>query len=75
MELGELFLAVMGQSSSNQGTSDAGGNNEDDQDGGEDNRDTGASLEGNTRVGGPLLREGGLIVEMVREAMGAGAGG
>ena len=64
----------MGQSSSNQGTSDAGGNDEDDQDGGEDNRDTGASLEGNTRVESPLLRVGGLIVEMVREATEAGAG-
>ena len=29
IELGELFLVVMGQSSSEQGTSDAGGNNED----------------------------------------------
>ena len=31
MEFGELFLAAMGQSSLEQGTLDAGGNNKDDQ--------------------------------------------
>ena len=58
MELGELFLAAMGQSSSDQGTLDVGGDNEDNQDGGEDNGDAGASLEGSMRVESPVLRLG-----------------
>ena len=74
-ELGELFLMAMGQSLLDQGTLDAGGNDEDNQDGGEDSRDTGVSLEGSMRVESPLPREGGLIAEMEREVMEAGAGG
>ena len=74
-ELGELFLVVMGQSSSDQGTSDAGGDDKDDQDGGEDNVGAGASQEGSTRGDSPLLREGRLILVIEREAEEAGAGG
>ena len=55
-------------------TSDASGDDQGDQDGGRGSRGTGASLEGSTRVGSPMLQEGGLIVEMEREAMEAGAG-
>ena len=75
MELGELFLAAMGQSSSDQGMLDVGGNDEDDQDGGEDNVGAGASQEESMRGDSPLLREGGLISAMEREAEEGGAGG
>ena len=75
MELGELFLAAMGQSSSDQGTLDVCGNDEDDEDGGEDNGDTGASSGENTRVESPMLREVGLVEEMEREVREAGLGG
>ena len=64
-----------GLDSSEAGTSDASGDNQDDQDGGTGSRDTGASLEGSTRVESPMLWEGGLITEMEREAMEAGARG
>ena len=57
------------------GTSDASGDDWGDQGGDEDSGDAGASAEGSMRVGSPLLREGGLIVEMEREAVEAGAGG
>ena len=57
-ELGKLFLVVIGQSSSDQGTLDVGGDNEDNQDGGEDNGDAGASLEGSMRVESPVPRLG-----------------
>ena len=57
------------------GMPDAFGNNQDDQGGDTGSRDAGVSQEGSMRVGSPLLREGGLIVEMEREAMEAGAGG
>ena len=57
------------------GTSDASGDDQDDQDGGAGSRDTGASLEGSTRVESPMPREGGLIAEMEKEVMEAGAGG
>ena len=66
---------VMGQSLLDQGMLDAGGNDKDNQDGGEDNVGTGASMEGSMRVESPLPWEGGLIAEMEREAMEAGAGG
>ena len=49
---------VIGQSSSDQGTLDVGGDNEDNQDGGEDNGDAGASLEGSMRVESPVPRLG-----------------
>ena len=49
---------VMGQSSSDQGTLDVGGDNEDDQDGGEDNGDASVSLEGSMRVESPVPRLG-----------------
>ena len=62
-------------SSSDPGTSDASGDGGDDQDGGEGSRDTGASLEGSTRVESPMSWEGGVIAEMEREATEAGAGG
>ena len=57
-ELGELFLVVVGQSWLDQGTFDAGGDNEDDQDGGEDSRDIGMFLEGSTIRGQPLAKGG-----------------
>ena len=56
--MGELFLVVMGQSSSEAGTWESGGDDEDNQDGGEDNGDAGASLEGSMRVESPVLRLG-----------------
>ena len=74
-KLGELFLVVMGQSSLDQGTSDAGGDDKDNQDGGEDNGDAGVSLEGSTRVESPVPREVGLVEEMEREVREAGFGG
>ena len=57
------------------GTLDASGDNQDDQDGGAGSRDAGVSLEGSTRVESLMPWEGGLIVEMEREVMEAGAGG
>ena len=78
-QLGTVLMGmldgVMAGSSLDQGMSDASGNDEDSPDGGEDSGDAGVSLEGSTRVESPLPREGGLIVEMEREAMEAGAGG
>ena len=81
-QLGQVGAVVLGmvegmmaESSLDQGTSDASGDDGDDQDGGEGNRGTGASLEESTRVESPLPQEGGLIMEMEREAMEAGAGG
>ena len=60
-ELGELFLAVMGQSSLEQGMSDAGGNNKDDQGREGGSRGAGASLSGSTRLETPASREKGLM--------------
>ena len=57
------------------GTLDASGDNQGDQGGDGDNRDSGVSQEGSTKVESPMLWEGGLIVEMEREVMEAGAGG
>ena len=57
------------------GMSDASGNDQDDQGGDVGNRDAGASLEESTREESPMPQEGGLIAEMEREAMEAGAGG
>ena len=79
-ELWELFLAVMGQSSSEQETLDAGGDNEDNKDGGEDNAGTGVSPSGSTRLvtpelSTPALREMGLVEQMEEEAREAGLGG
>ena len=45
------------------------------QDGDEDNMDAGASTVESMRRDSPMLQEGGLIVEMEREAMEAGLGG
>ena len=42
---------------------------------GEDSRDTGASMEGSTRVESPMPREFGLVEEMEREARESGLGG
>ena len=64
-----------GLSLSEAGTSDASGDNWDDQDGSTGSGDAGASLEGSIRVESLMLQEGGLIVEMEREATEAGAGG
>ena len=64
-----------GLDSSEAGTSDASGNSPDNQGGDAGSRDTGASLEESTRVESPMPWEGGLITEMEREAMEAGAGG
>ena len=46
-----------------------------DQGGDGDNGGTGVSLEGSMRAGSPMPWEGGLIMEMEREATEAGAGG
>ena len=81
--LGQVGLVLMGmikgaikrEASLNQGTPDASGDDKDDQGGGEDNGDAGVSLEGSTRVESPMSWEGGLIAEMEREVMEAGAGG
>ena len=64
-----------GLSLSEAGTSDASGNDQDDQGGGVGSGDAGASLEGSTRVESLMPWEGGLIAEMEREVMEAGAGG
>ena len=63
-----------GLDSSEAGTSAASGDDQDDQGGDGGNGGTGASLEESMRVESLMLREGGLIVEMEREAMEAGAG-
>ena len=55
--------------------SGASGGDWDNQDGAVASGDAGVSAEGSTRVGSPTLQEGGLIVEMEREAMEAGLGG
>ena len=62
-------------SSSEAEMSGASGGDWDDQDGAVASGDTGVSAEGSMRVGSPMLQEGGLIVEMEREAMEAGLGG
>ena len=74
-ELGELFLVVIGQSSLEQGTSDAGGNNEDDQDRGEGSGGVGVSLLGSMRPETPAPRKRGLVEQMEEEAREAGLGG
>ena len=61
--------------SSEAGTSGASGDNQGNQDWGMGNVDTGASMEESMRRDSLMLREGGLIAEMEREAMEAGAGG
>ena len=55
--------------------SDASGDDWGDQGGDMASRDAGVSVEGSTRVGSLMPREGGLIAEMEREAMEAGLGG
>ena len=50
----------------------ASGDDQDDQGGDAGNGGAGASLEESMRVGSPMPREGGLIVEMEREVMEAG---
>ena len=55
--------------------SDASGNDQDDQDGDVGNRGTGVSMEESMRRDSPMPQEGGLIEEMEREAIEAGAGG
>ena len=57
------------------GTSDASGDNQDDQGGDMVNVDAGASMEESMRRDSPMPQEGGLIVEMEREAEEAGLGG
>ena len=57
------------------GTLGASGDDQDDQDGGAGNMDTGASTEESMRRDSLMPREGGLIAEMEREVMEAGAGG
>ena len=59
-----------GLDSSEAGTSDASGDDQGDQGG-----DAGASLEGSMRVESPMPWEGGVIADMEREVMEAGAGG
>ena len=72
---GALEGPSMEGSSSEVGTLDASGDDQDNQDGGEGSGGTGVSLEGSMRVESPMLWEGGLIVEIEREATEAGAGG
>ena len=55
--------------------SDASGDDRGDQGGDVASRDAGVSVEGSTRVGSLMPREGGLIMEMEREATEAGLGG
>ena len=56
-------------------TLDASGDGGDNQDGGEGSGDAGASRVESMRGDSPMLWEGGVIVEMEREVMEAGAGG
>ena len=56
-------------------TSGASGDSPGDQGGDKDNVDTGASTGESMRRDSPMPQEGGLIVEMEREAMEAGLGG
>ena len=67
IELGELFLVAMGQSSSEQGMLDAGGDDEDDQDGGEGSGGAGASPSGSMRLETTAPRERGLVEQMEEE--------
>ena len=64
-----------GLDSSAAGTLDASGDDQDDQGGDTGSGGAGVSLEGSMRVESPMPWEGGLITEMEREAMEAGAGG
>ena len=64
-----------GLDSSEAGTLDVSGDDQDNQSGDAGSGGTGVSLEGSMRVESPMLREGGLIMEMEREAMEAGVGG
>ena len=57
------------------GTLDASDDDQDNQGGDAGSGDAGASLEGSMRVESPMPWEGGLITEMEREVMEAGAGG
>ena len=57
------------------GSSGASGDSPDGQDGDGDNSGTGVPMEESMRRDSPMLRETGLIAEMEREAMEAGAGG
>ena len=84
-QLGQVRSVLMGMikrviererlSLSEAGTSGASGNDQVDQDGDVGNVDTGASMEESMRRDSPMPQEGGLIAEMEREAMEAGAGG
>ena len=84
-QLGQVGSVLMGMiegaiereglDSSEAGTSDASGDDQDDQGGDAGSRDAGASLEGSMRVESLMLWEGGVIAEMEREVMEAGAGG
>ena len=56
-------------------TSGASGDSPGDQGGDKDNVDTGASTGESMRRDSPMPQEGGLIIEMEREATEAGAGG
>ena len=79
-QLGQVGSVLMGMiegaikreglDSSEAGTSDASGDDQGDQGG-----DAGVSLEGSMRVESPMPWEGGMIADMEREAMEAGAGG
>ena len=57
------------------GTLGVSGDGLDDQGGDEDNMDTGASTEESMRRNSLMLKDGGLIAEMEREAEEAGLGG
>ena len=64
-----------GLDSSEAGTSDASGDDQDDQDGGTGSVDAGAFTEESMRRDSPMPWEGGLIAEMEREVMEVGLGG
>ena len=76
--MGMIEGAIMREESTSSleaGTSDASGNNQDDQDRDAGNRGAGASTGESMRQDSPMPQEGGLIAEMEREAMEAGAQG
>ena len=75
MEMIEGAIEREGLDSLEAGTLDASDDDQDNQGGDAGSGDAGASLEGSTRVESPMLWEGGLIMEMEREVMEAGAGG
>ena len=73
--LGIVEGMIAGLSSLEAETSGASGDSPGDQGGDEDNVDAGVSMGESMRRDSPMPQEGGLIMEMEREAMEAGLGG